>query len=158
MYQISGIFRVGLLFAEFVTSLKSPKIDTAKNKLYYTSSLRVLEIAKIWLRENLTHLPSVIFAKISRREKFTIYGTLLRLAQVIGTLCYKLYFLPSKIQLCLTSMYYINHSCVNLIQFWLLAYPFPFSLSTEGKVSMVIHVHKRDFFLRFYVTCAWRFN
>ena len=73
-YRISGIFRVGLIFAEFATSLKSPKIDTAKNKPYYTSSLRVLEIAKIGLSENLTHLPSVIFAKISRREKFPIYG------------------------------------------------------------------------------------
>ena len=73
-YRISGIFRVGLIFAEFATSLKSPKIDTAKNKPYYTSSLRVLEIAKIGLNENLTHLPSVIFAKISRREKFQIYG------------------------------------------------------------------------------------
>ena len=75
-YRISGIFRVGLIFAEFATSLKSPKIDTAKNKPYYTSSLRVLEIAKIELSENLTHLPSVILAKISRREKFPIYGTI----------------------------------------------------------------------------------
>ena len=74
-YRISGIFRVGLFFAEFATSLKSPKMDTAKNKPYYASSLRVLEIAKIGLGENLTHLPSVIFAKISRREKFPIYGT-----------------------------------------------------------------------------------
>ena len=38
------------------------------------SSLRVLEIAKIGLSENLTHLPSVVFAKISRRETFPIYG------------------------------------------------------------------------------------
>ena len=73
-YRISGIFRVSLIFAEFATSLKSPKMDTAKNKLYYASLLRVLEIAKIGLSENLTHLPSVIFAKISRREKFPIYG------------------------------------------------------------------------------------
>ena len=29
-YHISGIFRVGLIFAEFATSLKSPKLDTAK--------------------------------------------------------------------------------------------------------------------------------
>ena len=65
---------MGLIFAEFATSLKSPKIDTAKNKPYYTSSLRVIEIAKIELSENLTHLPSVNFAKISRREKFPIYG------------------------------------------------------------------------------------
>ena len=76
-YHISGIFRVGLMFAEFATSLKSPKIDTAKNKPYYTSSLRVLEIAKIELSENLTHLPSVIFAKISRREKSPIYGIII---------------------------------------------------------------------------------
>ena len=73
-YRISGNFRVCLIFAEFATTLRSPKIDTAKNKPYYTSSLRVLEIAKIRLSENLTHLPSVIFAKISRREKFPIYG------------------------------------------------------------------------------------
>ena len=73
-YRISGIFHVGLIFAEFTTSLKVPNIDTAKNKPYYTSSLRVLEIAKIGLSlsENLTHLPSRIFAKISRREKFLI--------------------------------------------------------------------------------------
>ena len=73
-YRISEIFRVGLIFAKFATSLKSPKLDTAKNKPYYKSSLKVLEIAKIGLSENLTHLPSVIFAKISRREKFPIYG------------------------------------------------------------------------------------
>ena len=39
-YRISGIFHVGLIFAEFATSLKFPKIDTVKNKPYYTSSLR----------------------------------------------------------------------------------------------------------------------
>ena len=63
---------MGLIFAEFATSRKSRKIDTAKNKPYYTmytSSLIVLEIAKIGLSENLTHLPSGIFAKISRSEK-----------------------------------------------------------------------------------------
>ena len=38
------------------------------------SSLIVLEIAKIGLSENLTLLPSFIFAKISRREKFPMYG------------------------------------------------------------------------------------
>ena len=65
---------MSLIFAEFATSLKSPKIGTAKNKPYYKSLLRVLEIAKIGLSENLTHLPSGIFAKISRREKFPIYG------------------------------------------------------------------------------------
>ena len=71
---IHSLTRVGLIFADFATSLKSTKIDTAKNKAYYTSSLRVFEIEKIILSENLTHLPSVIFAKISRREKFPIYG------------------------------------------------------------------------------------
>ena len=51
IYCISGIFQVGLIFAEFATSLKSPKIDTP----FYTSSLRVgLEIAKIGLGENFT--------------------------------------------------------------------------------------------------------
>ena len=74
MYRISRIFRVGLIFAEFATSLKSPKNDTVKNKPYYTSLLRVLEIAKIGLSENLTHLSSVIFAKISPMRKFPIYG------------------------------------------------------------------------------------
>ena len=65
---------MGLIFAEFATSLKSPKIDIAKNTPYYASPLRVLEIAKIGPRENLTHRPSDTFAKISRREKFPIYG------------------------------------------------------------------------------------
>ena len=41
-----------LIFAEFVTSLKLPKIDTAKNKPYHMFSLGVLEIAKVGLREN----------------------------------------------------------------------------------------------------------
>ena len=39
-YRISGIFRVGLIFAKFATFPKSPKLDTAKNKPYYTSQLR----------------------------------------------------------------------------------------------------------------------
>ena len=56
---------MGFIFAEFATFPKSPKIDIAKNKPYFTSSLRVLEIAKIGLSQNLTHLPSVISAKIS---------------------------------------------------------------------------------------------
>ena len=75
-YRISGIFNMGLIFAEFATSLKLPKIDTVKNKPYYMSSLRVLEIAKIELSENQnqTHFPSCIFVKISQREKFPIYG------------------------------------------------------------------------------------
>ena len=70
-----GIFRVGLIFAEFATSLESRKLNTVKNKPCFTSSLRVLEIAKIELGENLTKLPRAIFTKISRREKFPIYGT-----------------------------------------------------------------------------------
>ena len=37
VYPISGISRVGLIFAEFANSLKSPKIDVAKNKPYYKS-------------------------------------------------------------------------------------------------------------------------
>ena len=57
MYRISGIFRMGVIFAEFATSLKSPKIDTAKNNPYYTSTLKILEIVKIELGENLTCLP-----------------------------------------------------------------------------------------------------
>ena len=65
---------MGLIFAEFATSLKSPKIDTAKNKPYFTSLLRLVEIAKIGLSENFTHLPIVVFTRISRREKFRIYG------------------------------------------------------------------------------------
>ena len=68
---------MGLIFAEFATSLKSLKIDTAKINPYSTSSLRVLEMAKLGLSENLTHLQSIIFAKISQREKFPIYGILI---------------------------------------------------------------------------------
>ena len=74
VYRMSGFFLVGLIFAECVTSLKLQKIDTAKNKPYQKSSLGVLEIAKIGLSENLTHLPGVIFAKISRREKFQTHS------------------------------------------------------------------------------------
>ena len=86
-YHISGIFRMGLIFAEFVTSLKSPKIDTAKNKPYYMSSLRVFDIAKIGLSENLTHLPSVIFAKISQSETFPIYS-ITNLGQTLKWYCF----------------------------------------------------------------------
>ena len=92
-YRISGIFRVGLIFAEFATSLKSPKIDTAKNKPYYVSSLRVLEIAKIGLSENLTHLPSGIFAKISRREKFPIYSIKISISRFLN--CSKSFYVAS---------------------------------------------------------------
>ena len=65
---------MSLIFAEFATILKSPKIDRGKNKPYYTSSLSVLEIAKIELCEYLKHLPNDIFAKNSRREKFPRCG------------------------------------------------------------------------------------
>ena len=65
LYHISAIFRGGFIFPKFATSLKSGKIDTAKNKPYFMFSLRVFEIAKIRLGENLTHLPIVIFAKNS---------------------------------------------------------------------------------------------
>ena len=70
---ICKIYRISVVFAEFAT-LKSPKKDTPKKNPFYTSSLRVNEIAKIGLSENLTHLPSIIFAKICRRQKFPIYG------------------------------------------------------------------------------------
>ena len=67
---------MGLIFAEFVTYLKSPKINKAKNKPYYTSLLTVLEIVKIGLMisENLTHLPSVIFAKFpdTKNSRYTV--------------------------------------------------------------------------------------
>ena len=64
---------MGLILPEFATSLKLPKKkDTAKTKPYYTSSLRVLEIAKIGLSENLTRLPSGIFAKISPTRKIPV--------------------------------------------------------------------------------------
>ena len=76
MYRMSGIFRLGLIFAEFATSLKSPKIDTAKNKSYYKSPLRTLQIAKIGLSENLTHLPGVILPNFPDAKKFPIYSIL----------------------------------------------------------------------------------
>ena len=59
-----GNFSLGFNFAEYATSIKSPKKYTVKNKPCYTSSLRVLDIVKIRLGENFTHL-NVIFAKIS---------------------------------------------------------------------------------------------
>ena len=79
---------MGLIFAEFTTFLKSPKIDIAKNKPYHTSSLRVLEIVKIELSEYLTHLASDIFAKICQREKFPIYGTLYNKMSYITVVSY----------------------------------------------------------------------
>ena len=76
---------------EIATSLKSPKIDTVKNKPYYTSSLRDLEIAKIGLSKNLKPLPNVIFAKISRRKKFPKYGIIphCHIADIIYTVVRK---------------------------------------------------------------------
>ena len=71
-YRISEIFCVSLIFAEFVTFLKSPKIDTGtKINPIYTPLLRVLEMAKIELCE----YPSKRhFRKNSRREKFPRCG------------------------------------------------------------------------------------
>ena len=63
-----------LIFAEFETSLKSPKIDKAKNKPYYTSSLGVL--AKIGLSEKFNTPFKRHFPKISLCKKFPIYGML----------------------------------------------------------------------------------
>ena len=73
-YRISWIFRLCLIFTEFATSLKLQKIETAKSKPYYMymSSLRVLEIAKLGLGDNLAHLRIVIFAKISRHENVLV--------------------------------------------------------------------------------------
>ena len=68
-YRISGIFHVGLIFVEFATFLKLPKIDTAKSKPYYTSSLRVLEIAKIGLGENSKTPSQDHFSKIFPMQK-----------------------------------------------------------------------------------------
>ena len=85
-----GNFCVGLIFAEFATFLQSPKIDTGKNKPYFTSSscsLRVLEIAKIELHEYLKHLPNDIFTKNSRHEKFprcSISSDCFDISDVIG--------------------------------------------------------------------------
>ena len=104
-YRISGIFSRGFNFCWVCDSLKSPKIDTTKNKRFYTSSLRVLEIRRIGLSENLTHLPSVFFAKIFRCEKFPIYG-----------IYRENYYLPSGIYIwqlwCVTyPVAYISGSC-----------------------------------------------
>ena len=55
------------------------------------SLLRGLEIAKIGLSENLTYLPSGIFANISRREKFPIYGIFQR---YLWALINELIFVP----------------------------------------------------------------
>ena len=74
MYCISGIFRVGLIFAEFATSLKSLKIDTVKNKPNYTSSLRVNEIAKIELSENSTTFQAAFSLKFpdTKNSRYTV--------------------------------------------------------------------------------------
>ena len=63
-YMYIGNFLWGFNF-RWVPNLpwNRQKQTQQKNKPCYTSSLIVLEIAKIELGENLTHLPSVIFAK-----------------------------------------------------------------------------------------------
>ena len=71
LYRISGNFHVSLIFAVFATSLLAeipPKIDTGKNKPYYVSPFRFHQIAKIGLREKITHLHIIIFAKFSQRK------------------------------------------------------------------------------------------
>ena len=67
-------FRVRLIFAEFATSSKSLKTETAQKRHCNLFSLTALQIAKIGLSERLTHLPIVIFTKIVRRENIPIYG------------------------------------------------------------------------------------
>ena len=74
MYRISGIFRVGLIFAEFATSSKSLKMHTVKIRHCYKSVLRALQIGKIGLSQQLTSLPGIIFAKIAWLENILIYG------------------------------------------------------------------------------------
>ena len=73
-YHTAGNFHVGLIFAVFVTSLKSPKIDTAKTKPYYmhVSPIRSHQITKIGLREKITQLHIIIFAKNSRYTVFSL--------------------------------------------------------------------------------------
>ena len=46
--------------------------------------MRVIEIAKIGLSENLTHLRILIFTKISRCEKFLMYGKLVKFVAFLG--------------------------------------------------------------------------
>ena len=50
------------------------KKDTAKNNPYYTSSLIVLEIAKIWLSENLTHFQASFSPKFpdAKNSRYTV--------------------------------------------------------------------------------------
>ena len=73
-YPISGIFRMGLIFAEFTNSSKSLNMHTAKIRHYNKSLLAVLQIVKIGLGEQLTHHPGVIFAKIAQCKIIPIYG------------------------------------------------------------------------------------
>ena len=68
---------MGVIFAEFATSSKSLKINTAKIRHCYKSVMRALQIAEIGLSEQLTRLPGVIFAEIARRENIPIYGIML---------------------------------------------------------------------------------
>ena len=94
IYRKLGIFHVGLIFTEFATSLKSSKINKAKNKPYYMSSFRVLEIAKIGLSENLTHLPSVIFANFLMRKIgwYMVFSFNLGFFPVLYIICYQYYY------------------------------------------------------------------
>ena len=66
---------MGFIFAEFATSLKSLKIDTAKNKPCDTSSLRVLEIAKIGLSEILNTFQASFSPKFpdAKKSRYTVY-------------------------------------------------------------------------------------
>ena len=77
--RILGIFRVGFIFAEFMTSLKSPKIDTAKNKPYYTFSSGVFEIANIGPSENLNTSSERHFRQnfpTRKNSRYSVYGIL----------------------------------------------------------------------------------
>ena len=51
VYRILGICRVGLIFAEFVTSSNSRKMHIVKIRHYKKSLLTALQIAKIGLSE-----------------------------------------------------------------------------------------------------------
>ena len=66
-----------LIFAEFATSSKSLKMHTAKIRHFNKSPLTTLQIVKIGLSEQPTHLPGVIFAKIAGCENIPIYGTMI---------------------------------------------------------------------------------
>ena len=71
---MSGNVRMGVIFAKFATSKESLKLNTVQNRCNDKSSYRSIQIAKILLREKITHLFIAIFAKISKRENIPIYG------------------------------------------------------------------------------------